>query len=134
MTRHPFLIPASMACISIAAVGAASMAPALAEPPVTTIMAAPDGTRNVRISYRDLDLASADGQKALAARVRKAGRVACDADDAVSSFDPARRACVHDAYAGARPQMAAAIARARTSDLAMQTMAISFGIRSADRR
>jgi UrcA family protein len=91
-------------------VGAAGAA--VAQPPArtaTVIGQRPDDGLSVRVSYRDLNLASLQGEKTLNRRVGGAAEFVCEPH--FDSMD--RTACVSYAWRGARPQIAQAIQRAR---------------------
>ena len=71
-------------------------------------------TLSQRVSYADLDLASASGQKSLERRISRAVRMICgDGSSAVTAFDLAdQRRCVGEAWASTRGQVRLAVARA----------------------
>ena len=71
------------------------------------------------VSYADLNLANADGVAALERRVRGAANQLCQPDIAGVTADRVQRQrCYVAAIEGARPQIAAAIARRSQSQLA----------------
>jgi UrcA family protein len=85
---------------------------ASAEPRTVTVIAAPD-TYTMRVAHADLDLASADGTRALSKRVTKAAHQVCNPglyDDGLSSQE--QIGCFAGAVSGARPQVAQLIKRA----------------------
>ena len=88
--------------------------PAFAAPLVVTGQRAivDDEGRLARVvSFRDLDLASADGERTLMRRVRGAvGSVCAPAGNIV-----AETSCRNYAWRGARPQLARALEQARTN-------------------
>ena len=63
------------------------------------------------ISYKDLNLASLDGQKTLVGRVRGAVNDLCS-DVGYESWEPGFNRCSHMINRAARPQIEAAFARA----------------------
>lgn len=65
------------------------------------------------VSYRDLELTSADGQKTLEGRIRRAARIVCGGGEKDLSADIRNRRCRQAAIAGAQPQIMLALARAR---------------------
>ena len=71
-----------------------------------------------RVSYADLNLASAPGKKTLVTRVRGAVRTVCDeaigpGTGAGSTLAGAYRFCQNEAWQGAKPQIARAVLRAQ---------------------
>lgn len=67
-------------------------------------------TQSVTIVYKDLNLASAEGQAALERRIEKAARAACGANDVTSGTrlkDGKTRNCVAAAKQEAEAQLAA---------------------------
>ena len=82
-----------------------------------------------RISHRDLNLASADGERALAHRVKGAiGRVCAEAADLAQHVP-----CRWETWSDTRPQIARAVARARdiaaTGTSAIPAVAITIHFR-----
>ena len=107
----------ALAAVSITAavVGGTASAALAQERPTQTIVGerAADGVRVVRVTYRDLNLAAAPGERALNRRVSGAARDAC-AQVRVSTYDDIGFApCVAGAWKHARPQMALAVRRAQ---------------------
>ena len=91
-------------------------APVCAEP-VTVTATRPNADVPVRIvSFRDLNLASAEGERTLTGRVRGATKGVCF-DGGYTLSDHGYDQCVHQAWNSASPQMTAAVQRAR--DIAM---------------
>jgi UrcA family protein len=106
MTKQLFLIAT---CALTAAAGAV---PASAQAPVQVIgQRVDDDLITQRVSHRDLNLASAFGQKALRFRVRSATRKVCAPLDDTGQRTQ-RQECRSVAWQGAKPQIARAIARA----------------------
>ena len=66
-----------------------------------------------RVSYRDLNLASREGEKTLYHRVSKAVGDVCQESTGTNAFIFVTQSCKTHAWRGARPQMALAIQRAR---------------------
>lgn len=70
-------------------------------------------TLSRRVSYRDLDLATYDGQQVLKMRIRATARDICrDLGEGRGSGGPLLRSCEDDAVRSARGQMRTAVARA----------------------
>ncbi len=88
-------------------------------------------TQSTTVHYRDLNLASADGEAALQHRIAVAARNVCWAADGPTIDDHARfDACRDKAIAGASPQMNAVIASARSDHrYAMNNDAIAMSAR-----
>lgn len=78
-----------------------------------------------RVSYADLNLAKAAGQKTLMRRVDQAVNSICDANHGTSNlqFDMYDRRCSKEAWGSANPQIAQAISRAEQG-LAMVPISI----------
>lgn len=79
------------------------------------LTATPSLAKDVEVRYGDLDLTSAQGQKTLEVRLRKAAREACDYDTRTTgSMLPSHEArdCYIKATQKAQGQMAAAIENA----------------------
>jgi UrcA family protein len=75
--------------------------------------------KDVQVSYADLDLSTAAGQKKLQARLQKAARSACGAGAITTgSIVPSAgdRACYDQATAKAKQQMTAVLARANQEE------------------
>lgn len=92
-----------LVCSILFATSAFQFTPALArEDPMTA-----------RVSYADLNLTSAAGQKALDSRVRRAVRTVCG-DTSAKDLAGSRivRTCQKRAFASARPQVMIALAKA----------------------
>ena len=71
-------------------------------------------SNSVRVSYADLNLASAPGERTLERRIAGAARIVCEIEDSRElALANATNACRGDAVAGARPQFEAAVAAAR---------------------
>jgi UrcA family protein len=96
------------------------VSPASAGPRDVTVTArAPDPDQlQRRVSYRDLNLAAADGQRTLHQRVRRATAFVCNPLFSGGSFDRDYYNCRDNAWDGAEPQMALAIQRAKEIALA----------------
>ena len=96
---------------SMAALAAVVMSAALLVPTVSHA----EDTQSVRVSYADLNLATAIGQDRLDRRVAFAAKVACDLGETSSELRLASltQTCRDGAIAGVQPQLAAAITSAR---------------------
>ncbi len=92
----------------VAALSIAALAGAAQAQPVS------DGPQSLRVSYRDLDLTSREGQKALAGRVHAAAVRVCGPSPYFSDLASrdVYRECIRDALSGAQGQMREAIASA----------------------
>ncbi len=79
---------------------------------------------SVRVSYADLNLASAPGQQILEHRIVRAAKIVCIYDDG-KDVDLAleTNACRSDAIAGARPAYAAAVNAARRGSVTVMDAA-----------
>lgn len=75
------------------------------------VFAFPSGYVVRTVSYADLNLASAPGERVLKKRVGSAVNSVCLEAVGLSDFDAAQ-SCELDAWAGARPQIARAVRRA----------------------
>lgn len=104
----------------LAALMAVAASPAFAEPVVTGKRLQIDEDQVTKVvHFNDLNIATADGEKALVRRVRSAVSYVC-AGAANFSVDTA---CKSYAWNGARPQMQTALAQARTNPaLAVATL------------
>ncbi len=78
---------------------------------VPTVSKAQD-TRSTRVSYADLDLASAAGQDVLQKRIAYGAMIVCDGGFYDATEMPLALACRSDAIAGAEPAFKAAVAAA----------------------
>lgn len=87
-----------------------------------------------RVSFADLDLALASGQKTLHRRVSGAVRSVCLEATGPNPIEWAESACRTDVWRDARPQMARAVQRARDMALngtsAIAPVAISISVAS----
>ena len=94
-------------------VGATTTQAAQSEPVV--VYATPDeNTRSERVSYADLDLAQKRDEQTLRLRVAKAVKRVCVFDDGhIGLQDRGYYNCASGAKAGAEPQIAQAVERAR---------------------
>lgn len=107
------IIKASALC-TVAAVALATSAPVLAHtPPTATIVGTFDDpdVLTERVSYADLNLASATGEKRLLYRVSRAVRNVCPGYSL--SFTLLEHRCRDFAWTGAKPQIDLAVRRAR---------------------
>jgi UrcA family protein len=75
----------------------------------TVVTAAPVLAKDVVVSYRDLDLATAKGQRTFSQRIDRAAKSVCDYDSEGRIPSHAAVACYHQARAKARTEMAAVI-------------------------
>jgi UrcA family protein len=92
------------------AAAAAFTAPALAQPSDMTTVTAPQG-RSIAVSVGDLDLASAEGQRALDARLWRAARDVCN-------FTRLRDLAEHRAEGRCRSAALAHVSAQRAANLA----------------
>jgi UrcA family protein len=104
-----------------------SVVPAFAQTgdaPLTVTGSKADDPDTIRVSYADLDMASPADVAMLQTRVRTAARRTCDAMYAGSMLEMSW-ACRDVVAAVAKPQIAAAIERARTGqDLAARAVVV----------
>ncbi len=131
--EHFWVMCAAASATAVVIGGAASAALAQQHGPTTTVVgrSSEDGM-SVRVSYRDLNLASAHGEKVLKRRVGGAARHVCE-PDGFGVSDHSFGNCVSYAWKGARPQIALAVQRAReiavTGTSSIPLVAISIGAR-----
>lgn len=125
--EHFWVMCAAASTALVLIVGAAGAATAQSTPSATVIGQRPDDGLSVRVSYRDLNLASARDERILNRRVGSATHVVCE-----PHFSNLERAdCVSYAWRGARPQIAMAVKRARelaltgTTSIPLVAIAIS---------
>lgn len=81
-----------------------------------TVAAAPAFAADVAVTYKDLDLATGQGQETLARRLDKAARSACGMDSArTGTRMPSREAtqCYKDAQVRAKDSLAAIVAKSQ---------------------
>lgn len=98
---------------TLALATAAGAVPPGAQAPVQVIgQRIADDQLTERVGYRDLNLASASGQKALTSRVRSAVGTVCSPLDG-TNLRTRQQHCRSFAWHGAKPQMARAIERAQ---------------------
>jgi UrcA family protein len=94
----------------IAAFGALVVASALVVPTVSQAAA----SNSVRVSYADLNLASAEGRNSLVHRIAFAARTVCEIEDSRElALAAATNACRSDAIEAAQPQYEAAVRASR---------------------
>ena len=86
--------------------------PVVAQTTPVTVYGEPSEVRTERVSYRDLNLATRDGEKILTQRVGSAVRRVCSDTGHIGLYND-RFYCTSGAWKDARPQMSRAIARAR---------------------
>jgi UrcA family protein len=107
--EHFWVMCAAASTALVLIVGAAGAANAQQSQSTTVIGQRPDDGLSMRVSYRDLNLASARDERILNRRVGSATHIVCE-----PHFELLDRAdCVSYAWKGARPQIAMAIQRAR---------------------
>lgn len=117
---------ACAACASAFLFVGMTVTPALAAEPVVVTAERPD-VRTKIVKFGDLNIASSEGHKLLLRRVGHAVGEVCEAPDfELYYFD---RACRRGAWAGARPQIAAALERARRNGFASAPMTVSVAAR-----
>jgi UrcA family protein len=129
--KHENLWVAFAAAGASVVVLAGAATAALAQPPSTTVIGprATEEVRTARVSYRDLNLASARDERILNRRVGNAVVDVCSTD--INHFyDLGYPKCASGAWRGARPQIALAVRRAHemaaygTSSIPMVAIAI----------
>lgn len=123
---------AGVAC-AVALSGLATTAPAMAKGKRITVTApAGDDVPTRRVTYADLNLASSHGEKTLLRRVGMAVGQVCNPSVGNSHNRFLEMDCRGQAWAGARPQIARAVQRARdiafTGYSAIPPVAISISI------
>lgn len=106
--EHFWVMCAAASTALVLIVGAAGAATAQQQS-TTVIGQRPDDGLSMRVSYRDLNLASARDERILNRRVGSATHIVCEPH--FSNMD--RADCVSYAWKGARPQIAMAVQRAR---------------------
>ena len=82
----------------------------------TLPVAANAAPQAIKVEYRDLDLSSADGQKALDRRIAKAAEAICESNEVVTGTrvrSSERLNCVKEAKASVKKQVAAKIEKAQ---------------------
>lgn len=116
MKHENFWSMFAAASASVMVIGGAATA-ALAQPPqaTTTVFGERDldDIRTVRVSYRDLNLASASHERILYRRVGHAAREVCTRDEIWSYDDIGFAPCVRGARRDAKPQIVMAVKRAQ---------------------
>jgi UrcA family protein len=106
-------------CLAIAATTLLIPSPVSAADDDSVVTAQHSDIRRATVSYRDLNLVSSAGVRALRSRVRSVAIRLCtdvSAEYVYSPVDDAR--CANRAMTGAEPQIARAVARANNADLA----------------
>lgn len=109
-------LPAVVAAFAMVGSGIALASPALAQNGKPVIVRAEPLTDVVsirRVSYRDLNLASAEGEKMLNHRVRSAVSEVCNDATGPNPLLSIEQSCRHDSWGRAKPQMELAMQRAR---------------------
>lgn len=91
----------------------------------TPVQAAEVTTKSVRVSYADLDLATAEGAKTLDKRIGKAIYQVCGLAGTDIHSRASWAACAKDARAGAKPQVELAMLKAQREAFADATLSIS---------
>jgi UrcA family protein len=111
----------------------ASAYPAHSQPPVVVRATRPDpDVLTARVSFRIADLRSEKGQRSLVRRVRYATHQVCPPNFSLPSLDTGQLECIRNAWDGAKPQIDAAIDRAKNSQLAGSVpMTVTIGIAAA---
>jgi UrcA family protein len=123
--RRMFLLATGAAVATTLALGA-SLAPAFAKEVDVIVTAETDPRPTRLVQYVDLNLGSVHGEKTLLRRVSGAVDSVCSYRGSILFEYQENRACRAFAWAGARPQIAAAIDRARSGNsLAAAAIAIS---------
>ena len=128
--EHFWVMCAAASTAAMLVIGTAGAAVAK-EPPsrVTVVGERIEQGQSVRVSYRDLNLASMQGERTLNRRVGSAARFVCEPH--FSTMD--RIGCEAYAWKGARPQIALAVKRAHelamTGTTSIPLVAISIAVR-----
>jgi UrcA family protein len=118
MTTAFVRLPLALSAASLLAVS-----PAFARGPVVTVIAPAQHTE--RVTFQDLNLRDQNARLLLQARVNEASLKVCKATAFPELLDMVERSnCIVNARIGARPQVAAAIARATSG----QTFALNTAI------
>ncbi len=103
--------------LTASAIAFAALATAFATPVAAATTASSDGTTwSTRISYTDLDLASAQGRAAFDKRVHGAAMQVCSKNYATMDE---RYGCARATYEASKPQMLAIIEASSTEQLAL---------------
>ena len=111
---------------AIPAFGALVLALALIVPTVSQAAE----TNSVRVSYADLNLASASGANVLEKRIASAARVVCEIEDSRQiALAAATNVCRDQAIAGAQPAFNAALLAARSPSVTVLPMSIAVTAR-----
>ena len=103
-----------LAACAVTALGLAIAAPAVAAPSPVVVTATSEDIPIRYVTYRDLNLVNAAGEKTLLSRVKHAVNDVCIesvGDDMTRRFT--QRDCRYNSWAGAKPQIDRAVQRAR---------------------
>lgn len=113
--EHFWMMCAAASATAVVIGGAATAALAQQQrSPITIVGERPaDQGKRARVTYRDLNLAAAHGERVLKHRVADAARYVCVPDPTGTTGDHIYADCVSYAWNGARPQVALAVRRAR---------------------
>jgi len=113
MTYEKLLAMVAAAAVIGSGVGLAGPAVAQNGKPVIVKAKPLDAVPTRWVSYRDLNLASAQGEKILNHRVRRAVSQVCDESTGPSPLLAVEQSCRADSWSHARPQMELAVRRAK---------------------
>lgn len=127
MHTRNLLRPALSLCAALLVTGTLFAGTALADPLVVTGRAPAEEARTATVRFGDLDLASPAGRQRLEWRVRGAVRAVCPDEGRGVAADRHEAECRHTAWAGVRPQMAAAIAGTGTAYAGRRSIRIVGG-------
>ena len=109
MKHEHFWVMCAAASTALALIVGAAGAAVAQEQAATIVGKRSEDGLSTRVSYRDLNLASLQGEKILNRRVGAAAHMVCEPH--FTTFD--QMDCVSYAWRGARPQIAMAVQRAR---------------------
>ena len=111
--------------MALVAIAVAAAPPALARDPQLTVIAPSAKLYTIRVPYSDLDLKDGSAVAVLQARVDAASLAVCEPTRFEALLDMVERSnCITNARIDARPQIASAIARAGSGQIAALGAAI----------
>ena len=123
-----------LAACAVTAVVFAATSPAIAKDRTIIVTATGESIPVRLVSYRDLNLAKAEGEETLVKRVRHAVKDVCiESSPGGLYFESTSLACREVAWDGARPQIDRAVTRAKEIAMngwsAIAPVAITIGVR-----
>jgi UrcA family protein len=125
MTTKSILTPPLLA-LAVAFAAAPSLAA-----DESTVVGERQPTYQERVSYTDLDLRQGSAQSALRIRVRRASeRVCIQAEGPLEALQGRLSICNEATYRDARPQITAAIARAKSGQQMAMNLVVSLSARA----